>query len=887
MNHKPPKIVSFLIRLFCRGDYLDEVMGDFLEVYDWRVQTDGLQKARLRSFLDAFSAIRLIRIQNNTTVKLNLFAMISFKVTLRSFWRNKFQTAVNLIGLACGFMVFLAVFQYVSFEKSYDAFNRNADNIYRVKTALTRNGELQQEGVESMAALGPTGKRQLPEIMAYTKLYNIGAKNNCVISLADNPDRSFNEKLIQYASESFPEIFSLDMLEGDQTTALTGPFSAIISSSVAQKYFPGSSALGRQIVFDDDDGNHEVLTVSGVFKDYPGNSHLEFDLLISFKTLFARTYNGENYGIERYANDWLGRFDFLTYFQLMPSADPMSIRESLEGMANSQLEGDYEEYAHQFDLTRVSDLHMVEGLRGDLKETVDPIKLDILMAVGIFILVLAWVNFINLTTATALGRAKETGIRKVLGGTRNQLVWQFMFESVFIGSIAFLLSLTLFHFSFPFFNQFLPVTQEWYLWGNEVNVILIVGLVLVSGLLAGIYPSLVLSGFSPTVVLRGVMKTSKKGVSVRRGLVLLQSGISIFLITGVLAVVRQVDYMMNTDLGMEPEQVLVVPSPGNLSNSDIRGVEDRFREGLLDKTFVKHYAAANVLPGTYIRWQTDLTLTRDGEEVRTSGIFSQYEYLETMGISLVAGRDFPGNSTDTAYVVLNESAVRLLGFKNNEEVLNRRIFANGRERIVIGIMEDYHHENLKEDITPLVLKARENQFSYFFLKLETDQLKSNMAEIETVFSEVFPGNPFEPYFLDDHFNKNYVYEQSFGKSFTFFGLIAMLIAAIGLYSLSSFITISRSKEIGIRKVLGAKAVSIMNHLNKDFIRLIIVAALISTPLSVWAVGGWLESFPYRISLGPIFFLLPGLILLLVSLISVSIKTVAASRVNPIQLLRRD
>lgn len=887
MNHQPPKIASWLLRFFCRTEYRDEVMGDFYETYNWRVASEGIRRARMRSLLDALSAIRLMRLQNNTTVKLNLITMISLKVTFRSFWRNRFQTGVNLAGLACGFMVFLAVLQYVSFERSYEAFNPDAGNIYRVKTTLTRNGEVQMEGAESMAALGPTAEAELPGIIAHAKLYNIGAKNSCVISLAENPDRSFRESLIQYASESFPQMFAFDMLEGNRESALTEPLHVAISSSTAQKYFPGTTALGKQIVFDDDDGNHEVLTVSGVFKDYPGNSHLEIDVLISFKTLFARTFNGQNYGLERYANNWLGRLDFLTYFKVTRTTDAAMLREPLEEMANRQLEVDYEEYAFLFDLTNLPDLHMTAGLRGDMKETVDPVKLDILMAVGVFILVLAWVNFINLTTATALGRAKETGIRKVLGGTRKQLIWQFMFESVLIGCLAFVLSLVLFHFAFPFFNHFLPVSEEWYLLSNTVNILSVLALVLASGILAGIYPALVLSGFSPTVVLKGLMKTSKKGVNVRRGLVLLQSGISIFLITGVLAVVRQVDYMMNTDLGMSPEQVLVVPSPGNLNNDEIRGVEDRFRNGLLDKTFVKHYAAANVLPGTYIRWQTDLALTQDGQEVRTSGVFAQYEYLTTMGIPLVAGRDFPGNSTDTAYVVLNESAVRLLGFESDEEAVNKTVFADGRRRTVIGVMKDYHHENLKEDITPMVLKARDNQFSYFFLKLETNQLKSNMAEIEKVFTDVFPGNPFEPYFLDDHFNKNYVYEQSFGKSFAFFALIAVLVAAIGLYSLSAFITISRSKEIGIRKILGARGLSIMSHLNKDFIKLICIAALIATPLSIWAVEGWLESFPYKISLGIMFFVVPGLVLLAVSLITVSFKTMAASRLNPIHLLKRD
>lgn len=885
MNHEPPKIPNWLIRLFCRKEYQDEVLGDFYETYNWRVEAEGIRKARFRSWFDAFSAIRLMRLENNTTVKLNFFAMISLKVTLRSFWRNKFHSTVNLVGLACGFMVFLAVIQYITFEKSYDAFNPHADNVFRVKTRLNKNGELQQEGAESMAALGPTGKEQIPEILAYSKLYNIGTKNNCVISLVDNPDRSFLERLIQYASESFPNMMALKMVEGDEL-ALSEPFQAVISASTAEKYFPGSSALGKQIVFDDDDGNHEVLTVRGVFQDYPENSHLEFDVLISFKTLFARTSNGQAYGVPRYANDWLGRHDFLTYFQVTPDAEAIAVTESLEALANKQLEG-YDEYAYLFNLTKLSDLHMTESQEGDLKETVDPVKLDILMAVGIFILILAWVNFINLTTATALGRAKETGIRKVLGGSRNQLVWQFMFESVFMGSMAFLISLVLFHFSFPFFNQFIPVAQEWYLWGSSVNVVLIVGLVLVSGMLAGIYPSLVLSGFSPTAVLKGAMKTSKSGVNVRRGLVLLQSGISIFLITGVLAVVKQVDYMMNTDLGMEPEQVLVVPSPGNLSNGNIVGVEDRFRNGLLDKTFVKNYTATNVLPGSYIRWKTDLSLTQGGEEVQISGIYAQYQYLKTMGISLVAGRDFPGNPSDTAYVVLNESAVQLLGFKSPDGILNRSVFADGRKRTVIGVMEDYHHENLKEGISPIVLKARDSEFSYFFLKLETAQLTSHMAEIEEVFSDVFPGNPFEAYFLNDHFNENYVYEQRFGKSFAFFAVIAMLIAAIGLYSLSSFITVSRSKEIGVRKVLGARVWSIINHLNKDFVKLILLAGLIATPLSIWAVEGWLNSFPYRVSPSPLFFALPVFIILLVSLGSVSLKTVAAARINPVKLLRRE
>ncbi|MBO3699191.1 ABC transporter permease [Roseivirga sp. E12] len=884
----PPKFAEWLVKLFCRKDYAEEVLGDVHEVYCWRIEEKGKTVANLRYFLDAFSAIRLLKIENKTTVKLNFLAMISLKVTLRTFMCNKSQTVTNLFGLACGFMVFLAIFQYVSFEKNYDAFIPDNENLFRVNSTLKRDSLLVFETAEAVPAIGRNAYELLPQVADYFKLFNSGSENNCVISLDEQGRNSFNESGIMHATAHAPSLLGLRMIEGDAEFVLDEPFEVIISKSLQLKYFQGASAVGKTITFDDDDENHEVLTVSGVFEDFPGDSHLAFDMLVSFKTLYTReTKRGET-AKYRYDEDWEGAHDFLTYLKLSPGTPHEPIATVLEENMNAPIT--YPGYAYQLNLKPVKAIHTSAAVREEVKTVADVQKLNTLLILGVFVLVLAWVNFINLTTATALGRAKETGMRKVLGGTRKQLIWQFLFESVLTGFIAFAVGILFFSLSFNYFNEFLPVTEKWYLFNEFHTTLLILGIVFVCGLVAGIYPAFVLSGFKPVTVLKGVFKNSGNGLLVRKVLVVLQAGISIFLITGLLAIVKQVDYMLNNDLGMEPEQVLVIAKPGNLNKitDEDRDHKSLFKSLLSSKSFVKDYAVTDALPGSVLRKGKDINLTEvEDNEVKSRAIFVEYDYFKLLDIPFVAGRDFRNTVVDEKSVVLNESAVKALGFSDPQEVVDQRLYEGDEWVNIIGVISDYHHTSLKNQVVPMIIGTRSWGLDYHLIKIDGGSIEKSLAEVEEAFNTVFPGNPFDYYFLDEHFEQNYAEEQQFGRSFGFFALIAILIASIGLYSLSSFITISRSKEIGIRKVLGARSSSIVNHLNKDFLILILLAAFVATPLSLWAVEGWLDSFPYRIGLGLMFFVVPGLVILMVSLTSVSFKTVVASRVNPINLLQRE
>lgn len=892
MNDKkpiaPPKLAEWLVKLFCRKDYLDEVLGDIHEIYCWRVEEGSKAIANLRYLLDAFSAIRFIRIQNRTTVKLNFLAMISLKVTLRTFKRNKFQTATNIFGLACGFMVFLAIFQYVTFEKSYDSFISENENLYRVNSTLLKDTTVVFETAEAVPAVGKAALELVPQVVSYAKLFNTSSSNNCVISLDLNSKNTFNEDGIMHATPAAVSLLGINLIEGSSEYVLDEPYEVIISKSLQQKYFQGASAMGKTIVFDDDDENHEVLTVSGVFEDYPGDSHLEFDMLISFETLYTREEKRGQTARFRYDEDWEGRHDFLTYLKLLPNTKEQEVTEVLEKMINEPIR--YPGYAYQLNLIPIIDIHTSNAIRGEVKSTVDLPRLNTLMILGVFVLLLAWVNFINLTTATALGRAKETGMRKVLGGTRNQLVWQFLFESVFTGLLAFAVGLALFNFVYPYFNEFLPVSNKWYLFSYLDSTLIIIGIVLFSGLAAGVYPALVLSGFKPVTVLKGVFKTSGNGLIVRKALVVFQAGISVFLITGLLAIVKQVDFMINNDLGMKPDQVMVIAKPGNLNmiTEDERDVKTLFKTRLSDKSFIKNHAVTDAIPGSILRKGRDINLTENEEnEIEARAIYVEYDYLKVLDIPMVAGRDFRNTITDEKAVILNESAVKALGFSNPNELLNQRLYEGDEWVTIIGVISDYHHTSLKTAVVPMMIRTRSWGLDYHLIKMEGGSVQRNLKEVEEVFSSVFPGNPFDYFFLDDHFVKNYEEEQRFGRSFGFFALIAILIASIGLYSLSSFITLSRSKEIGIRKVLGAKVITIVNHLNKDFVILIVLASLIATPLSIWAIEGWLDAFPYKIPIGTLFFIGPGLVILLISLVSVSLRTVAASLLNPSQLLRTE
>ncbi len=886
--HNPPRLICWLIRLFCRSDYQDEVMGDFLEIYDWRVDTVGLSKARLRSVLDAFSAIRLMRIQNNTTVKFNFLAMISFKVTLRSFMRNKFQNATNVFGLACGFMVFLAIFQYVYYEKHYEGFNPDAENIFRVNNTLLRDSTIVYQTAENPSAIASGAVEYVPQVLASAKLHHAAGTNSCVITLGHDPASSFNEEKIYFATEEFPDLFALNFLEGTAEHVLDQPFEVIISRSLQEKYFQGASALGKTLILDDDEENHEVLTVSGVFEDYPGNSHLEFDILVSFKTLFTREGRGDYTARQLHNEIWEGRPDYHTYLKLAPNTIHRDVTSILEEKTNALV--NYPGYHYAYDLMPLAAIHTSPELRGEVKPHADASRLNTLLLLGVFVLVLAWVNFVNLTTATAMGRAKESGMRKILGGTRKQLVWQFLFESVFTGLLSFVLGVILFSLSFPYFNDFLPVSEKWCIWQDIAPATSILSIVLVSGMVAGIYPALVLSGFRPVAVLKGAFSTSKNGLIVRKTLVVLQAGISVFLITGLLGIVKQVDFMIDNDLGMEPEQVLVIKKPGNLhmQKEETQDVKSLFKTRLADKAFVKGYAVTDALPGNRLRKGADINLTEvEDNEVESRVIYVEYDYLSVLDIPIVAGRDFRNTRVDEKAVILNESAIKALGLASPQEAISKRLYEGDEWVTIIGVIADYHHTSLKNEVVPMMMRTRNRGLDYYLIKMEGGTNESNLAEMEVVFASVFPGNPFEYFFLDNHFVANYEQEQRFGKSFGFFALIAILIAAIGLYSLSSFITMSRSKEIGVRKVLGAGAMTIVKHLNRDFMILILLASLIATPLSLWALEDWLTAFPYRISLGLLFFVGPGLAILVISLLSVSIKTIAASRINPVNLLRAE
>lgn len=884
--HFLPRGVAWLVKRFCRKAYHDEVLGDLEELYAWRLESYGSAKARLRLYMDMLSAIRLIRIENKTTVTLNFLAMISLKVTLRTFMRNKLHTAINLFGLACGFMVFLAIYQYVSFEQSYESFNPKAEQVYRINSTLMKDSVPVFKTSLSMPPLGQEAAANIPGVNGYAKLFHAGAANSCVITLGNDLTTSFNEEKVMFATQEAPAMLALSLVEGIAETVLDQPNEVLISKSLQQKYFQGASALGRTLIFDDDDENHHVLTVSGVFEDYPGNSHLEFDLLISFQTLFSRDGRGDRSARFVYEENWDGRNQFITYLVIAPGTDLSSITTSLKKKADAAIP--YPDYTYAFELVPVSDIHLGEGFARDVKAVADVPRLRVLFVLGVAVLLLAWVNFINLTTATALGRAKETGMRKVLGGTRNQLVYQFLFESLVTGMLALSMGLVLFYWAFPYINEFLPVSHQWFLfqeWGSTLTV-LAIGLG--TSLLAGIYPALVLSGFKPVVMLRGKFKSSKKGLLVRRTLVVFQGAISIFLITGLFAIVSQVNFMIDKHLGMDTEQVLVIEKPGLINDEPGESYDEKalFNTQLADKPFIKGYAVTDGLPGSRLRKGKDINLTEDEDnEVEAWAVHVEYDYLNTLGITMMAGRDFVDAKTDAQSAILNESALHALGLNDPMEVLNKRIYDGDEWLTVIGVINDYHHTSLKKGIVPMLIKTRSRGLDYHLIKMTGGDLVANLEQVEAAFHNVFPGNPFDYYFLDQHFIENYREEQQFGRAFAFFALVALLIASVGLFSLSTFVTMSRLKEIGVRKVLGARVLSILGQLNKEFMLLVLVAILVATPLSVWLVNDWLSSFPYRIGLGLGFFVLPGLSLLLICLFSVSVKTLAASRLNPVKLLR--
>ncbi len=812
------------------------------------------------------------------------------KIALRNLSRHKIFSAINILGLAIGIAGCLLILQYVRFELSYDSFN-NAENIYRVRLDQFANNTLVFKSSENYPGVGPALKKELPEVLEYARLYNLGSKNNVVITYNDAPGEPimFKHRRFLYADSSFLPMFDYPMVMGDAKTALKDPLTMVISESYAKKYFGDENPIGKFLHLKDDDYNDELCKVTGVVIDPPPNTHLKFDVLISYKTLYTRG----DWAPGRYGTTWQ-RKDMYTYITVKPGTDQTALEAKFPAIVDKYNPGLAEQNRRdELSLQPLKEIHLYSHLTDEAEINGNGDAVYFLLIIAVFIVIIAWVNYINLSTARAMERAKEVGLRKVVGAFRSQLIRQFLAESLLVNFFAVLLAVALVILSLNYFNQLAGLSFSWPLWSEPWFWGALVGLFVCGTLLAGGYPAFVLSSFQPITVLRGKFSRSSQGNFLRKILVVLQFAASAALLVGTFVVHDQLSFMNSQDLGFSMEQMMVVERPGIASRDrEQRGKDvEAFKNMLKENHNISEVTAANTLPGKKMRFKTGVrkfTATPE-EEVQFTFSGIDYDFIDTFDMEVIAGRKFDKSypSDEDTAAVITASAAKMLGFANPEDAIGKTL-AISRFRwnpIIIGVLKDYHQESLKLETNPTLFYMSFSSPEYFYMKVNTAGLQGAIEHVSASWTEVFPGNPFHFFFLDDYFNKQYETDQKFGQLFSIFAGLAIFIASLGLFGLSAFTTRQRTKEIGVRKVLGARISTIILLLSKDVFKLVVIANLIAWPLMYYIMNRWLEDYAYRVDINWTLFLIAGAAVLLMALATISYETFRAATRNPVDSLK--
>ena len=804
-------------------------------------------------------------------------------IALRNFWKNRIFTIVNLTGIALSVAAFLLILEYVSFERGANGFHANLPHLYRLMN--------QSQGGKAYgwakSPLAPAMKQQFEEVRAYCRIVPTGSGSGVASfqgSGAKEGLASFREEKNIYADPDFFKLFSFRVLAGNPS--LQQPNVVALSESKARTYFGTEKALGKVIAFNNQFGK-TLFTVSAVFEDVPANSDLQFDMVFSLQTLAnPANLNGNTWAK---LDEWYGTF-LGAVVLLADHADVPALEQKTTAMVLKIIP----EYDAKIILQPLQYMHLGK----DLNENYDTFGnlgfVYLISSIGILILVIAWLNYINLSTASSLKRAKEVGIRKVAGATRGQIIGQFLGESLLLntaGLMAALLLVSLFQSSFNHLtgkNLSLNLLLENSAWLKGL-------LLLVAGLVAsGGYVAYLLSTFTTAATLKGTFSKSLKGVFLRKSLVVFQFTISLVLVSATLILYRQLQFMQNQDLGMNLDQLVVISRPQVVGETDYKPLNAAFQNELSRLPYIKKYSNSGVVPGKWYSWSSGgITRPnpRPGDDKKDySMAIVDNKYLDIYGIKLAAGNNFTPAMCEagwekSARVMLNEKAAKELGFASAQDAVGQKI-KFGQEYEIIGVIKDYHHQSLRQAIDPMILLPR-MYGGNITLQIPGNEVKTRLAALEKLYKQTFPGNPFEYFFVDESFDKQYEAEKQYGLIFILASCLAIFISCLGLFGLSTFTAEQRTKEIGIRKVLGASVTQVVTLLSKDFLKLVLIAFVIATPLAWYAMHKWLQDFAYCIDIHWWIFALAGGLAFLIALLTVSFQAIRAALANPVKSLRTE
>ncbi|HEX3164970.1 MAG TPA: ABC transporter permease [Chitinophagaceae bacterium] len=800
-----------------------------------------------------------------------------FKIAWRNITRQKGYSGINIIGLAIGIAACLLILQYVSFELSYENFHENKDRIYRVQLDRFDNGKLSTQWAAGAYAAGNSFKDAIPEIEGYVKL----VPRDPVIAEVRNQPIKINK--VFYATNSFFSIFTYPLIAGDKNTALTEPSTAAISETSARTLYGTTNALGKTLTLN----RKRDYTITAIFKDPPVNTQLKPDILLSYPTFVKIA--GPNNNPET-AWQWDG---CLTYVLLRKDADPKGVEKKFVPVVEKFTAAEMKKFnaGARYYLEPLTDIHLQSHYIGEPAPNGDGKTTYLLLAIAFFIAVIAWVNYINLATARAVSRAKEVGIRKTVGSERKQLIIQFLSESALLNFIALVLALVIVIIAMPGFNKLSGQNLSFSLFSKTSFWSGLVGLFFIGVFFSGLYPAFVLSGFKPIEVLKGKLIATTKGALLRKGLVVFQFTASLFLLIGTLAVYQQIQYMRKQSLGINIDQTLVIRPPGVLIDSTYLQNMSSFKETLTQHTGIKGVAISTSIPGEAVGWNAGgikLAGTDESTQKQYRVIGMDHDYMKQYGIKLLAGRYFSKDfGTDDSAVIFNKKGFEQLGLNKPEDAVGKRIDFWGSRYTIIGVAENFHQQSLREAFEPLIFRLIPGVRGYLSVKTTASKAGETIALVKSNWDKFFPGNTFDYFFLDDHFDQQYRADQRFGQVFGLFTSLAILVACLGLFGLASFTTIQRTKEIGIRKVLGASVSGILKLLYQEFATLLVIAFVIAVPLAWLTIGNWLQGYAFRINIHWYYFVLPFIVILVVALLTVSFQSIKAAIANPVKSLRTE
>ncbi|MES2372820.1 MAG: ABC transporter permease [Bacteroidota bacterium] len=805
-----------------------------------------------------------------------------FKLAWRNLMKHKFISFINLFGLTMGLTCCLLITVYILHETSFDKYHANAKRIYRVtRNFNNRDGSISLRLGTIAPPFGPLLQNYFPDIQKITRFLPNGK------TPFKYEEKLFNENLSFFVDEHVFDVFTVDVLKGNPKKALNDPFTVMLTEAIAKKYFGNEDPMNKMIRM----SNQYNLKVTGVYKEFPSNSHIHPEMMVSFSTLNDSTVYGARNLETNYGNN-----SFFTYLLLPENYPAKNIEAQFPAFLDRSVHFPGAPATFKpstttsLGLQKLTDIHLTSHLDYEAEENGDIKRVYVFSVIALIILLIACINYMNLSTARSTLRAKEIGIRKVAGASKTELIAQFLSESVLIAWLAMILAILVTWMVIPALNKLsgLNLSADLLLQWKWILPILLVPFIV--GIVSGIYPALFLSSFQPVKTLKGLFRVGGKSISFRKVLVVVQFGISIVLIITTAIVFQQLRYMQQAKLGYSKDHMVVLPYYFT-TNSQY----ESFRNDLLTDPNIRNLGRSSRIPtGRLLDSQGASAESADSlapvtTELKMLAI--DHDFIPSFGISIAAGRNFSRSfTTDTSNFVINDACVKVLGWKTPEKAIGKNFMYGGVKGKIIGVIKDFHFESMHQRIVPIVMslpKPEQNSYNQLSIKIGSDNLTAALAGIEKKWKTYLPEMPYEFSFMDDKFNKLYLSEQRQGSLFTIFACIAIFIACLGLLGLSSFAITQRIKEIGIRKVLGASAGNLVLLLSKDFLKLVIIAALIAFPIAWYAMSQWLTDFAYRISISWWIFLVAGIIAATIALLTVSVQAIKAAMANPVKSLRTE